>query len=468
MNVAQRLNLSGGLGVFGLVWFGQLISLTGSGLTGFSLGVWYYQQNGSVTQLALFSFFNVVPGVLLSPFAGALVDRWDRRQAMLLSDIGAGCSDLFMVLLLVAGHFGIFQLEPWHLYLPVAVTSAFSAFRWPAYYAATTLLVPKQHYGRASGLIELGPGVSQIIAPVLAGILIVSIGLQGVIMIDMTTFVFSVVTLLMVKFPRAEVTAAGQAGKGSLLHEAVYGWTYVKERPGLLGLLLLAAESNLAMGFVLVLMIPLVLSFTNAATLGAILSIGGLGVLVGGVVMTIWGGPKRRINGIIGFMAISGSILFLGGVRPSVALVAVAAFVFLFFTPIINASAQAIWQVKVPADLQGRVFAVRRIIVFASAPLTRLIVGPLADNFFEPWLATNGPLAGSVGRFIGTGPGRGIGFMFVLLGVIYVVATVLAYLNPRVRNVEHELPDAIEDQPVLVPTKEPGFAQVEALAQESG
>jgi penicillin amidase len=446
MVMPRRWTIANELYVFVLIWLGQLISLTGSGLTGFALGVWYYQKQGSVTQLALFSFFNVVPGVLLSPVAGALVDRWDRRRAMLLSDMGGGLCSLTVWLLLAGGQFHLWPLQIWHLYVPVAISSAFSAFRWPAYYAVTTVLVPKQHFGRAGGMIELGPAVSQVIAPALAGVLVVSLGLQAVILVDLATFVFAVVTLLIVRVPRPEATTAGQEGKGSLLHEAAYGWAYIQSRPGLLGLLIFAAATNLTMGFIMVLIIPLVLSFTSASTLGIILSIAGSGMLLGGLVMSIWGGPRRRMSGVLGFTLLGGALLLLGGLRPNVPLVACAAFVFLFGVPIISGCSQAIWLSKVAPDVQGRVFAVRRMIVLSSAPLTRLVVGPLSDNVFEPWLAPGGWLAASVGRIIGTGPGRGIALMLILLGIFNMLVTVIAYFSPRIRNVEDELPEAVGDK----------------------
>ena len=449
MEIARkRFIITHELTVFGLVWVGQLISLIGSGLSGLALGVWYYQTEGSVTQLALFSFFNVVPSVLLSPVAGVLVDRWDRRRAMLVSDIGAGLCSVTIWLMLAAGQAGYWSLQPWHLYLPVALSSAFSAFRWPAYYAVTTLLVPKRHLARATGLIEIGPASAQIIAPALAGLLVVSLGLQGVILIDLSTFVFAVVTLLIVRFPRPEITSTGRAAQGNLRQELTFGWKYIRQRPGLLRLLLFVATVYFSLGFVMVLIIPLILSFTGASTRGGVLSIAGSGRGLGGLTMGVWGGPKRLINGVISFALFTGVLLLMSGLRPSVPLVAVVAFLYLFSMPIISGSSQAIWQRKVAPDVQGRVFAVQRMVIMASAPLSRLVVGPLVDHAFEPWLAPGGALAASVGQIIGTGPGRGIAFLLMALGAFNVIVTGIAVFSPRLRRVEEELPDALTDKPV--------------------
>ena len=158
------------------VWLGQSVSLVGSGLTSFALGVWVYERNGSITQFALIGLFVVLPRVLLSPLAGVIVDRWDRRRAMILSDAGAGLCTLTVVVLL-----NFRQLEVWQIFLLTAASSAFGALQWPAYTSAITLMVPKKHLGRANGIVQFGIALSEILAPALAGILMSVIGLQGVV-----------------------------------------------------------------------------------------------------------------------------------------------------------------------------------------------------------------------------------------------------------------------------------------------
>ena len=435
-NIARQ-----GFGTFALIWFGQSVSLIGSGLTGFALGVWVYQRTGSVTQFAFISLFTALPGIVFSPIAGALVDRWDRRWAMILSDCGAGLCTLSLALLLLAG-----RLQVWQIYIAMAISSTFSAFQWPAYSATTTLLVPKEHLGRASGMVQLGEAVAQIASPALAGALVGAIQVQGVMLIDFATLLFAVLTLLITRVPKPETTAEGKMGQGSLLREAAYGWTYILARPGLLGLLLFFATTNFTSGIVSVLFTPLVLNFTTPAILGTLLSIGGLGFLAGSLAMSAWGGPKRRVYGILGLSLLQGIVLFAAGLPPSVAILAPAAFFYFFGVPIINGCSQAIWQSKTALDVQGRVFAVRRMIAWSSLPLAYLIAGPLADRIFEPLLAEGGLLADSVGQIIGVGPGRGIGLLFIVLGIMVLLATVLGFLYPRLRQVEAELPDALVGQ----------------------
>ena len=439
--IIRDITESSGIRVFTIIWVGQFVSVIGSGLTGFALGVWVYLTTGSVTQFSLILLSTAVPAIAMSPVAGALVDRWDRRKAMILSDSGAALSTLIIAVLLVVD-----WLEIWHIYIVMAISSTFSSFQWPAYSAATTLLVPKNHLGRAAGMVQTAQAVGQIVAPALAGILLVTVEIWGVILIDFATFLFALATLLMVRFPRPKITAEGKAGKGSLLREAAYGWHYITARRGLFSLLIFFAVTNFIFGFANILYLPLLLSFTSPVMVGTLSSIGGVGMLAGGILMSVWGGPKQKIRGILGFSLVSGALVALGGLQPSVLLLAGVIFFVLFTIPIINGCSQAIWQVKTAPDVQGRVFAVRRMIAGSIMPFSYIAAGPLADRVFEPLMAVNGPLAGSVGKIIGVGQGRGIGLLFIVVGVLCVLATVAGYLYPPLRFVEDDLPDVVGEE----------------------
>jgi acyl transferase domain-containing protein/MFS family permease/acyl carrier protein len=427
--------------VFQLIWAGQLVSIIGSGLTGFALGVWSFEQaGGAATALTLISLFGYLPVVLLSPFAGAIVDRWSRRWGMILSDAGSALTTLIMVILLYYN-----QLEFWHIYVLTGISAIFRAFQFPAYAAATTQLVPRERLGQANGLVQLSQGVGQLIAPVLAGFLVGVVGVNGVISIDLLTFLFAVLTLMSVRIPRPPQSAEGAASRGTLLQETAFGWRYIRQRPGLLGLMLFFAASNFLMGTVVVLSTPLVLSFATPEVLGTVLSVAGLGILAGSLLLSIWGGPQRKVYGVLGGMLLSSLSMILVGVLPSSWVVGVAAFFFTFGIPAVAASSQVIWQRKVPADIQGRVFGIRAAVATAAMPLAFGISGPLADYVFQPLLS--GPLAGTLGQIIGVGPGRGIGLMFMILGLLGILSVVAGYRYERLRFVEDELPDA----PVFVP-----------------
>ena len=423
---------------FLVIWFGQLISTLGSGLTGFALSVYIFQRTGSVTELSLAVLAASLPGILISPIAGVVVDRWDRRWILVLSDTGAALSTLAIWLLL-----GVGKLEIWHIYLANAVNASLGAFQYPAYLASTSLLVPKQHLGRAAGLGQLSDALSMIVTPLLAGFLVVAIQLEGVILIDFATFLFAVLTLLLVRIPMPKASAEGESARGSFWREAGYGWKYLKVRPGLLGMLILFAFINFALSFDSVLFTPLVLSFADADILGGILSAGGAGMLVSSLVMSAWGGTRRKIISLMGSLFAFGIAISLVGFRANPYLIGAATFGFLALLPIAQGSSQAIWQVKVAPDIQGRVFAIRRLIASIIRPLALVAAGPLADKVFEPLLAQDGALANSVGKIIGSGAGRGIGFIFVVMGLFISLATLIGCLSPRIRNVERELPDAI-------------------------
>ena len=430
---------SGGMRIFGIVWFGQFVSLIGSGLTGFVLGLWVYQLTGSVTQFALILFSGTLPRILLSPLAGALADRWDRRWMMLLSDAGSGLSVLSIALL-----FFTHQLAIWQIYAATAAGAVAGTFQFPAYVATTTLLVPKQQLGRANGMLQLGLAAQDILAPLLAGILIAAIHLGGVLIIDVATFCFAVFTLLIVRFPSPVISREGRTGNGSLLREAFYGWGYIMARPGLLGLLVFFAVTSFINGMIGAMIYPLILAFTTATQLSFVISIAGGGMLLSSLIMSAWNGPKSRIGGVLGSQLVFGlGILFIG-LRPSILLIGFGALIAHLMLPVNSVTNQAIWQSKVAAGAQGRVFAMRQMVAKAMTLLAFLLAGPLADNVFNPLLAVHGPLAGGPGQLVGAGPGRGVGLMFVIMGILTLLAVFTGYFNRRLRLVEQELPDTDE------------------------
>ncbi|HEX6290304.1 MAG TPA: MFS transporter [Herpetosiphonaceae bacterium] len=446
-----------GMQTFMLIWIGQLVSILGTNLTGFGLPVWIYQQTGSATQLTLLSFFGFLPVILLSPFAGVLVDRWNRKTTLILSDLGGALATISLVLLLWMDRLDVYLIYP-----IVIMSGCFGAFQFPAFAAAITQLVPKDQLGRASGMMQLAQAIGQLLAPAIAGVLVTTIGLEGVILIDFATCLFAIGTLLLVRIPNAERSAEGEAARGSVGHEALFGWRFITARRGLLALLLFFAASNFLMGTIVVLSTPLVLAFGTAVELGLVRSVAGVGMVVGGVVMSIWRGPKRRVYGALGGILLSGISMMIAGLAPSAILIAIAAFFFTLGMPLVGASSQPIWQSKVPVDLQGRVFGVRSTIATASMPLAYLISGPLVDYVFEPMMVPNGPLAGTFGTVIGTGEGRGIALMFIIMGFLAVLAVVAGYMYPRLRFVEDELPDAIPDN---LPAEEAALAEQQPQLQ---
>ena len=434
-----------GMGVFSIVWLGQLVSIVGSELTRFALGLWVYQQTGSVTQFAFIALCSILPHLFLSPLAGVLIDRWDRRGLMLLSDLGAACSTVIL-----AAFFFTNRLELWHIYLLTTLSASCDTFQGPAYAASIALLVPKKHLGRANGMVQFGQAVSGILAPLLAGVLMITVRLWGIFLIDAISFLLAVSSLLLVRFPSHKAAMKVDEEKTSVYHEAKYGWQYIAARPGLLGLLIFLVLVNFLWGMVGALITPMILNFTSADRLGMIISIAGGGMLFGSLIMSFWGGPQKRVSGVLNFELLSGVCFLLIGLRPSFTLVALGVFGAHLTIAIVNGSEQAIWQAKVEPKLQGRVFAMRQMISKSSRPLAYLLAGPLADRIFEPLLTPQGALAGSLGQILGTGPGRGIACLFLVMGFLKILVSLGGWFYPRVRRVEEELPDTVPEQIVTV------------------
>jgi hypothetical protein len=435
---------------FVVIWSGQVVSLFGSGLTAFALGVWVFQQTGSVTLYTWAALAATAPATRAAPLAGALVDRYDRRRMMMLADAGAALATAALAALLVAGRLGLPAL-----YALLAASALFGSLQFPAFSAATTLLVPARHLGRASGMVELGRGAGQVVAPLAAGALIGVIGVAGVITVDLATFLVAVATLAAVRVPAPPAAAAalaptpdGAAAAPSLLGEARAGWRYLRGQPGLVDLLGFFAAINLALPIAYVLATPVVLGFGTPAELGGALAVGAAGALVGGAAMAVWGGPRRRILGVLGGGPVIAAGLVLAGLRPAWWLVAAGLFVAFAALPVVNGCSQVIWQTRVPPHLQGRVFAIRSMVAQATMPVGLLAAGPLAGRVFEPLLAPGGPQAPALGPLFGIGRGRGTGLLLAVAGVGLAAASAWGHANPRLRRPDERLPDVPEPETV--------------------
>ena len=435
--MTQSSPAPGGLRPCLIIWLGQLVYLIGSQITGFALGVWVYDQTKSVSLLALTQIAMQAPFVALSPLAGVLADRWNRRTAMLVSDLGAG-----LVVLAVAGLYLAHWLQPW-MVIPLNVClAAFNTLMWPAYTASVTLLVPKEHYGRANGFMQLGEALPQIAGPALAGGLYLTIHLGNMALIDFATYVFSVgLMLLCVRLPRPAETEAGRQGRGTVWKEMRFGWDYIVARPGLLRLLLFFVAENFLWGVMEPLFVPLILDNWQPDVLGFLNTIMGLGMLGGTLLMSVWGGGRRKIDTLLGANFISGLFLTALGLRASIPLLAICGFGVMFTMPLVNGSSQAIWQAKVAADVQGRVFAVRRTIAWSSEIISPLLAAPLVDYVFKPAMSPGGALAPILGPIIGVGAGRGVGVVLALMGFLTLVVSAVAALDPAIRHVERDIPD---------------------------
>lgn len=434
-----------GMTAFIVVWLGQLVSLLGTSMTNFALTIWAYEETGQATALALVAFFFITPLLVLSPFAGAIVDRSNRKMMMIVSDAGAGVATIFVLTLYSFG-----MLEVWHLYISAFVAGATQTFQWPAFSAAISTMIPKEQYGRAHGLNSLAQSGSNVFAPILAAAMLGFVGIGTILWLDVITFSAAIGTLLFVVIPQPEQTEEGRQSQGSLLSESFYGFKYIWKRKGLLGLQIVFLIGNFfaSMGFILVAPMILARTMNDELMLGSVQSAGAVGGVLGGLIMSAWGGPKKLVHGVFLGWALSGIVgMVIFGIGQSWFVWAAASFGGALMVPLINGSNQAIWQRKVAADVQGKVFSIRRLIAWLVNPLATLMAGPLADFVMEPAMMEGGALADRFGWLVGTGPGAGMALIIVVCGAVSAVVGLGAYFFPMVRDVEVLLPDHTQEVP---------------------
>ena len=437
-NLSPRPWQLGGMRGFSLFWFGQLVSLLGTSMSRFALTIWAWEITGQATALALVAVFSFGPTVLMSPVAGALVDRLPRKLVIMLSDLAAGMATLVILGLYTTGN-----LQIWHLYVAGAFTGVFESFQFPAFSAAISTMLPKSQYGRANGMLSLTESASSIAAPVLAGLLLAVIGIGGILVIDAVTFVFAVSMVVFIVIPQPQRTTTDDGAVGSFWSEIVYGFRYILARPSLLGLQLAFLGSNFYEGIGMVLQAPMILARTgnNELALGSVQSAMGVGGVAGGLLLSAWGGPKRRVHGVLIGLGATGAAQAWLGFGQTIWMWSVAGFCFLVLIPIINGSNLAIWQAKVAPDVQGRVFAARRVFAQIVGPVGMAIAGPLADRLFEPAMQSGRTLATLLGPWFGTGPGAGMGLLMVVTGIAGIATGLVGYIAPAVRQAEDRLPD---------------------------
>jgi DHA3 family macrolide efflux protein-like MFS transporter len=424
---------------FFTIWFGQSFSMLGSHLVGFAF-VWYLtERTGSATILTLGTLMQVIPSVLIAPFAGALVDRWNRKIVMAVFD-----SITALFTLLVAILFVYDRAQIWHIFLVMFVRSACGQFQWAAMTASTTLMVPKKHLSRVAGANQTLQGIMNIIAPALGAFFIAMMPMQGILFIDVSTAVLAVAPLLFFHIPqpvRNGTKVAPKAnGKTSVFQDLAEGWKYVTGWSGLMAIIFLAMLVNFLINPAFSLL-PLVVTehFNKGAyELGLINSIFGVGVILGGLALSAWGGFKNRILTSLAALTISGGAVLMVGLAPANAyiLAVVGMAMFGFLNPIINGPIFAVMQAKVEPEIQGRVFSFLHAGAGLASPLGLAIAGPVAD-------ATSNQL------------------WFIIGGVLTLIAGMVAFLFPQIR----ELGEDTADEQIIPPEgeKEPAHATLENL-----
>ncbi len=419
---------------FYVLWSGQSLSLFGSSLTRFALMIWAYQNNSGITSMVLLGFFSAIAFIVASPFAGVVTDRVNRKWVMLFADLGSGLATLALLLLSLNG-----GLQFWHLYLVEGLSGLFEAFQAPAFYSSVSQLVPKEDFTRANSMIGMSKSLVQVLAPVFSSLILSFGDIELVMGIDLFTLLLGIAAVLLVSIPKPEQTATGSQAKGSFWHEFRFGFRYIHSQPGLRMSLLIFVGINLFAGFTYMsILSPMILTRTGGdkVALGTIQTVMGVGGILGGLLLTLLPSPKKKAAMFTWATLISfGTCDLLTAASRNVLAWCISGFLSEFGIPFMVNPYFAIWQERVPADVQGRVFSVRDMIQSSPSPLGFILGGLMADHIFEPLFSQPTFLS----PLVGSGPGAGMAAMFLITGIFGALTGLSGVLSPAVRKLDEKV-----------------------------
>ncbi|BAY91140.1 MULTISPECIES: MFS transporter [unclassified Tolypothrix] len=421
-----------------IIWLGQMVSLIGSSMTAFAFAIWVWELTHQATALALFQVFAQIPQILITPIAGVLVDRINRKLLMIVGDTVGGIVTITVLLLYVTDH-----LQLWHLYITFAVKRTFEQFQELAYSASISTIVPKQQYSRASSLSFLASNGAIIIAPALAGVLYEIIGLVGILSIDIISFLFAIATVLGVHIPQLAIAQFNQKKSTHIIEDMSFGFKYIIKHPSLLTLLILTAIFWFIYDVGDSVYKPMILerSGNDASILGSLYAAVGVGGVLGVLLINIWGGSKSLIKGVLfGMIGTALGKIILGLGRTPVIWIP-AQLCSSFNYPLLGSYVDAIWLAKVQPQLQGRVFATQSMILLLTSAIANLAGGTVADRIFEPAMMPGGSFAPLFGSIFGTEKGAGMALMYVISSLGLLLVGISGYVIRRIREIETILPD---------------------------
>ena len=428
----------------------QTFSLLGTQISGLAVGIWLYDRTGQAMPLALVAFFGILPKALAAGAAGVLADRWNRRYVMALADAGQAVGSLLLLLSIVSSYF-----ELWHLYTITLLQAVFRTFQEPAFEASVTLLVPDSERDRANAIRQVNGSLSGIISPSLAAVTYALVGVTGAIGVDLLTFLVAVGVLLNAHIPQPEQTEIGKRLQGSIRKDFLVGWKYLREARPIFLIFAMSTLTNFFATCAVVLFTPYILARTheNEFMLGILLGVADVGAVIGGIVIGVWGGTRPRKNTFIPAFLISAVFLALIGVARQPILMGMMFFLFNLPLAIGNAPLVSIFQVKIPPDIQGRVFGVLGQINIFLNPVGFLLGGALADHVFEPAVGAAG--WDVVAPLVGNGVGAGMGLLIFICGALELLTLAVGVSISDIRNIETALPDYA---PWAARTDEPDIA----------
>jgi len=411
---------------FLLIWFGQFISMIGSGLTMFSLGVYVYQQTHAVSSYTFILLCVFIPPFILKPFGGILADRHDRRLMMLIGDLGATLGLLFIFFMMLRG-----DIQLWQIYLGIAISSTFSAFQEPAYKALVTDFIPKDQYAKASGLMQLAGSAQYLISPFLAGILLTLIDIKFIFMIDISTFLIASVIIIWTRKTLGK-TKTEQANQ-NFIDDFKEGIQEFSKNKGVVHLVVTTMLVLFFVGLFQSLFIPMLLSLTGPKTAGITQSICASGMLIGSLFIGLFGSKSKHVKVLSISLFLTGLFFANIGLSTSIIFITLAGFMFFATLPFVNTSIEVLIRKNIDNKKQGRVWSIISTITYLGSIVAFVVAGFLADKVFNPLLEVNGKLAGIVGSIIGIGESRGIGLMLIVSGVMISFISLLIFRNKFIK-----------------------------------
>ncbi len=410
------------------IWVGELISSIGSGMTAFALSVYVYQTTGSATYVSLVTLLAYLPTILLSPLGGVLADRYDRRLLMIVGDLFSGLGLLYVLWNIQTGSDSMIPI-----FLGVTFNAVFVALLDPSFKATITELLTEEEYAKASGMVQIAGNAKYLISPALAGILLAVADIRLILLLDIGTFLITVTTVAIV---RKSIGKAVKKERHSIVKEIRLGFAEINKNKGIRTLVILMAFVCFFVGILQTLTSPMVLAVSDAGTVGVMESICAVGMLVGSVFIGILGIKKNYATVLSVAAMLSGVFIALAGVNKNIFVTGAGIFLFFLVLPFMNTSADVLVRKNIPNEVQGRVWGIISLLSQAGTVLAYALSGVLADYVFEPLFSDGGILSNSIGILIGTGTGRGIGFMLVLSGICIIPAAFAIGRSRSIRSLQ--------------------------------
>ena len=415
------------------LWLGELISNIGSGMTAFALSVYVYEKTGSVSYVSFITLLSFMPSIILSPIGGLLADRYDRRLLMIIGDLFSGLGLVYILWSIQTGEKSIVPI-----FVGITFSSVFTSLLEPSYRATLTDILEEENYAKASGLIQAAGSAKYLISPVIAGIVLSVADIRVILLLDILTFI---TTCLMIFLVRKSINSEMKNYKKDSFKGLLEGLFIIKGNRGVYSLVIIMFFVCFFMGFIQILIRPMILATSSVKTAGMMESLCAVGLLIGSLWIGI-AGIKKNYSKILAVACFfCGIFMSMTGVNENLAIIGISTFLFFSTLPFMNSCADVLVRVSIPNELQGRVWGLISLITQMGTVAAYIISGVMADYVFEPMFNKNGILVENIGIIIGTGKGRGIGFMLILSGMGMLIMAIVIWKNREIREVSEKCVD---------------------------